>query len=458
VINASDVLCGIGEPGEIVLGGPSLARGYHRRPELTAERFAVHPRLGLRVYRTGDRGCIDATGRVLFLGRIDRQVKIRGQRVELAEIERCLAADIRVREAVVIARSDGPAQLLAFVRSDSPAEALAPALEARVQQTLPRFMHPHTLRVLSELPRTPNGKLDVEALLRASERSAAAYEAPASGVEAVLCSVCAELLRLPRVSVTSDFFELGGDSISSLQLCARAAARGVRVAVREVFEHKVLREIARVARQERVTLDRELSVTFERPLCPSDVALLEDAASRYRMQVYEVVAALLAKTLPVSRLVVEQRLAANGGKNTDLYRTSHELGVPEAELGPHLWAIKAALRTPSEDTPASSPDAWLYVDHAYAGGEVQTANPRCRAPLQLALTPAAAATRLRWFADPELYAPELLSACARGFGEQLAELREHCAVASSTDLDARDFPNAGLDAEGLAALLASLDR
>lgn len=457
VVNANGTPCGVGEPGEIVLGGENLARGYHRRPELTAEQFGPHPQLGLRVYRTGDRACIDGSGRVLFLGRIDRQVKIRGQRVELAEIERCLAADPRVREAVALVPADGPSQLLAFVRSDTAASELVHALEVRLRETLPSVMWPQTLRVCAELPRTPNGKLDLASLLRAVERSEAAFESPRGEVETVLCEVCAELLRLPRVSVTSDFFELGGDSISSLQLCARAASRGVTIAVREVFEHKILREVARVARRETVEHERELSLVLEASLGADDVAALEDIALRYRMQLHEIIVGLLGKDLALSRLVIEQRVAARGGGEAETYRTLHELGASQSNWDAHLRSVRAALRPATELAATSAADAWLYVDHTRTDARASEVS-RCRAPLRLEIKPVADAVRLRWCADATLYTPALLDAHARAFQQQLAQLCLHASEEADAPLDAGDFPSAGLDAQSLAALLATLDR
>lgn len=454
LINSHGAQCGVGEPGEIVLAGPSLARGYHRRPELTAERFALQRQLGARVYRTGDRACIDAAGRVRFLGRIDRQVKIRGQRVELAEIERCLAADPRVREAVVAMAPDRPAQLFAFVRSDSPKQELAAALAARLSAALPSVMQPQSIRVYSALPRTPNGKLDLAALLRAAERPVQAFEAPVGEVERVLCEVCAELLRLPRVSATSDFLELGGDSITSLQLCARAAQRGVAVAVRDVFEHKVLREIARVARLEQAAGGHALSVGQRLVLDSESVAVLERAVEQHGMPVHALVLAALGRSLPLARVVIEQRAVARGGAGVESYCTVHALGAAASEWDAQLREIKIALRTTAELTPATTADVWMQIDH----GELPAETSHCRAPLWLSLAQLGSASTLHVRADGTLYTPELLGAQLKTLQLHLEQLGEHLARSSEAELDASDFPDADLDAESLAVLLDTLDR
>jgi amino acid adenylation domain-containing protein/non-ribosomal peptide synthase protein (TIGR01720 family) len=256
--------------GEIHIGGVGLARGYHERPALTAERFipdAFGRMPGGRLYRTGDLGRYRADGAIEFAGRFDHQVKIRGQRIELGEIEGRLLQHPRVREAVVLAVASaapgGPKRLVAYVSEQgapvapaaaeaSPA-ANAGALAARelqtwVERALPAYMVPAQVLVLEQLPLSPNGKVDRRALpapdtLLAREP----YVAPESAAELALAEIWAAVLHQPRVSVRDDFFELGGDSITTLQVIARATTRGLSLTPKLVFENPRLCDLARAA-------------------------------------------------------------------------------------------------------------------------------------------------------------------------------------------------------------------
>ncbi len=228
----------VGAAGELLVAGVGLARGYLRRPELTAERFVPDPWSavpGARVYRIGDLVRYLPDGRLEFLGRIDHQVKVRGFRVELGEIEAVLAAHPAVGEAVVMVRP-GPAgetRLAAYV---TPAAAPVADLRAHLRAKLPEHMVPADFVALAALPLTPNGKVDRRALPEPELRAAAGGEAR-TPLEEMAAGIVAELLGLPRVGVDESFFDLGGHSLLATRLLARLRdACGVALPLASLFE------------------------------------------------------------------------------------------------------------------------------------------------------------------------------------------------------------------------------
>jgi natural product biosynthesis luciferase-like monooxygenase protein len=231
-----------GTPGELVIGGAGVVRGYHERPELTAERFVPHPFLaGKRAYRTGDLARHRPDGTLEFLGRFDHQVKIRGYRIELGEIEAALAAHEEVTEAVVIARSDGAATRLIGYVTPGPSRPSPEALRDHLRTHLPDFMVPGSLVVLGNLPRTPNGKIDRKALpeplaVREAESVAGSQEAPCNPLEDQIREVWCDLLQLSRVGRNENFFDIGGHSLLAIQVHRRLAAVAPRpVALTDIF-------------------------------------------------------------------------------------------------------------------------------------------------------------------------------------------------------------------------------
>ncbi|WP_437576665.1 amino acid adenylation domain-containing protein [Sorangium sp. So ce887] len=245
----------VGVPGELYLGGAGVTRGYHARPELTAERFVPDPFGGApggRLYRTGDRARLRADGAIEFLGRTDHQIKLRGHRVELGEIEARLREQPEVREAVVAARdAGGTTRLVAYVVGREAAALDVAALRGRLALGLPDYMVPAVIVALPALPLTANGKVDRAALPepgRAGAPEAAGFVAPRSEVEATLAQIWAEILRVERVGIHDNFFALGGDSIRSLQVIARANQRGVKLSPKDLFDHPTVAGAAAVAR------------------------------------------------------------------------------------------------------------------------------------------------------------------------------------------------------------------
>ena len=238
---------GVGVRGELYIGGDGIAYGYLGRPALTAERFVADPfgAPGARLYRSGDVCSWTADGELLYHGRADDQIKIRGLRIEPGEIETVLAARPGVRQCVVTVTDD---RLVAYVTPHDPAEAPDPAgLRAAAAETLPDYMVPAAVVVLDAFPLTPNDKLDVRAL-PAPEFGVAEHVEPVTEAERVLCAITAELLGVDRVGTADNFFAVGGDSIASIQLLARARAAGWEFEPRAVFEHPTIGGLAAVAR------------------------------------------------------------------------------------------------------------------------------------------------------------------------------------------------------------------
>ncbi len=235
-----------GVTGELHAGGAGVARGYVGRGDLTAERFVPHPcgAAGERLYRTGDLARHGAGGQLEFLGRRDDQVKIRGYRVEPGEIEAALLRHPQVRAAAAAARQG---RLVAWVAADG--ALTADALREHLERTLPEPMLPAALVFLPELPRTANGKLDRRALPEptAAAAAAAAHIAPRTPTETILAQIWAGVLRLPEVGVEDSFFALGGDSILSIQIIARAHQAGLRLTPMQIFLHPTIAGLAAVA-------------------------------------------------------------------------------------------------------------------------------------------------------------------------------------------------------------------
>ncbi|MET0399627.1 MAG: amino acid adenylation domain-containing protein, partial [Longimicrobiaceae bacterium] len=252
VLDAGGEPLPVGVPGELYVGGPGVARGYLGQAELTAGRFVPDPfsaRAGERLYRTGDRVRWTAAGEVEYLGRLDAQVKIRGFRIEPGAVEAALGEDPRIREAVVVVREDVPGQkrLVAYVVPREGVELATAELRARLAERLPEYLVPGAFVTLGSIPLTANGKVDRRAL-PAPERGPAqeARVAPRTEVEAILCEVWAGVLRMEQVGVEENFFELGGDSILSIQVVSRARQRGLKLTPRQLFEQLTVARLADV--------------------------------------------------------------------------------------------------------------------------------------------------------------------------------------------------------------------
>ncbi|MEV4318155.1 amino acid adenylation domain-containing protein [Actinocrispum sp. NPDC049592] len=225
-----------GMAGELYIAGEGLARGYHGRPSLTAERFVADPfgAPGTRMYRTGDLARWGRDGVLDYLGRVDFQVKLRGHRIELGEIEAALSAHPDVTQAVVTVRDQ---RLVGYLTAEPGRQLDQGAVRASVARSLPEYMVPSTLLVLDAFPLTPNGKVDRKALpAPAADQQERTGRAPRNATEELLCDLFAELLDLPAVGVDDDFFVLGGHSLLAMRLVSRARAMfGKDIKIKQLF-------------------------------------------------------------------------------------------------------------------------------------------------------------------------------------------------------------------------------
>ncbi|WP_431877568.1 amino acid adenylation domain-containing protein [Amycolatopsis sacchari] len=238
----------VGVPGELYAGGVYLGRGYLNDPKRTADHFVADPfgPPGSRLYRTGDLARWQPDGSLEFLGRADNQIKIRGMRVELEEIEAVLEQHEQVRRAVVLLREDRPG-LVGY--------CLGPRVDGLgewLRQRLPGHMVPPRFVFLDEFPLLPSGKVNRKAL-PAPPEEAVTGRLPVTETEKLLCGLMAELLRVPEVRADDNFFALGGDSILSIRFVSKARAAGLQLSPKQVFEHQTAAALARTVDTAAVT-------------------------------------------------------------------------------------------------------------------------------------------------------------------------------------------------------------
>ncbi|MFI0942889.1 MupA/Atu3671 family FMN-dependent luciferase-like monooxygenase [Streptomyces sp. NPDC021020] len=280
----------LGVPGELWIGGHGVARGYLGRPELTAERFVPSPFVpGDRLYRTGDRVRRRADGALEFLGRMDRQVKLGGHRIEPGEIEAGLAGYEGVRQAAVAVREDGAGRraLAGYLVADGPRPSAAD-LRAHLLRSMPAVMVPATFVWLDELPLNPNGKVDHRRLPDPADVDTARRERTAAGTrgpltdptEQVIAGIWQDVLDVDAVGPDDDFFELGGHSLMAIQMVSRLReALGGDISLRTVFEAGTVAELARRARRAGPAQDDGIPPLVRRPR-PQDPVPLSFAQQR----------------------------------------------------------------------------------------------------------------------------------------------------------------------------------
>ena len=302
----------VGVPGEVYVGGAGLARGYLRRPELTAERFLpdhLTGRPASRLYKTGDLARFLPNRDIEYMGRIDHQVKIRGFRIELGEIEAVLSQHPGVREAAVIARQDVPGErrLVAYLVATRQQPDVRD-LRARLKAKLPDYMVPVAFVFLEKFPLTTNGKIDRAALPAPDERRAALAGRCVSArtpVESTLAAIWSKVLRVERLGIHDNFFELGGDSILSIQMISLARREGVKLTPNLLFAHQTIAELA-AAVNEAVPTTLLGEAVGEVPLTPIQHWFFEQhlADQHHYNQAF-----LFAVSEPFDRLLLESALA-----------------------------------------------------------------------------------------------------------------------------------------------------
>ncbi|WP_406209734.1 amino acid adenylation domain-containing protein [Kitasatospora sp. NBC_01560] len=337
----------VGVPGELYLAGVQLARGYLGRPGLTAGRFVADPHgaPGERMYRTGDLVRRAPDGTVEYLGRTDDQVKVRGFRIELGEIEAALEALPGVVQAAVTAReltAGGARQLVGYA---VPAPADPEALLAELARTLPEHMVPAVLVGLDALPLSLNGKLDRKALPAPAAGRGDGGGAPRTETEHILAALVAEVLGLPadEVGVDDNFFSLGGDSISAIQLGSRARRAGFRITPRVVFDRRTVARIAAVAEGSRTDAGpaaHAVDTTGPLPTTPISEWLRERGGPVARFAQHTVV------TVPAG--LDRQRLAAALDTLTD-HHDALRLRLHVAEDGSWTQEVRPAGAAPAAD-------------------------------------------------------------------------------------------------------------
>ena len=256
VLSERGQLALIGTIGELFIGGTGLARGYWNRPELTQEKYRANPFGPGRIYASGDLARRRADGTIELLGRTDFQVKLRGYRIELLEIEAALQADPQVREAVVTAHVEAmeATQLVAYVTSDGDqADALGERLAQKLRESLPEYMIPAKWVVLRQLPRTANGKVDRKALpapSRSHRRAEPeAFVSAVTPAERLLAKIWSEVLELSSIGVTDSLFELGADSLLIFRIAARAQREGLPVSAKLLFEQRTVARVCATLEQ-----------------------------------------------------------------------------------------------------------------------------------------------------------------------------------------------------------------
>jgi amino acid adenylation domain-containing protein len=253
ILDANLMPVPVGVPGDLYIGGAGIARGYYHRPELTAERFIPNPfsqEPGARLYRTGDVARFLIDGNIEFQGRNDQQVKVRGYRIELDEIESALRAYPQVQNCIVTVQEEisGEKRLLAYIVAGQGQTVRSHELHSYLKERLPEYMVPSLFVYLDALPLTPNGKLDRRALPepgQSAERIEDEYVAPRTPMEEQLCTIWADVLGLKRVGIYQNFFTSGGHSLLITQILTRVQERfQVNLPVRTLFKNPTIAGLA----------------------------------------------------------------------------------------------------------------------------------------------------------------------------------------------------------------------
>jgi amino acid adenylation domain-containing protein len=278
VLDSNAQLVPMGVPGELFIGGDGVARGYYKRPDLTTERFLPDPfrdSRGARMYRTGDLVRRLPSGDLEFLGRLDGQIKLRGFRIELGEIETALAQHPSVKQAIVVVREDVPGdkRLVAYLLPNAGGIPAAGQLRTFLLTTLPDYMVPAGFITITAVPLTPNGKVDRKALPApdwANQSRATSYVEPRNATEKQMADIWAEVLRLEKVGINDNLFELGADSLHVFQIVARANKAGLDVKPRQILQFRTISGIL-------AELDKTRGTASQAPV------LAPVSRSRYRL-------------------------------------------------------------------------------------------------------------------------------------------------------------------------------
>ncbi|MBQ9157030.1 MAG: amino acid adenylation domain-containing protein [Eubacterium sp.] len=241
-----ETLCGIGVPGELCIAGAQVARGYYGREELTREKFTEDPFFSGPMYRSGDLARVLADGNIEFMGRIDDQVKLRGFRIELKEIESVLRRLPGIEDALVLIRKTegGEDTLCGYYTTEEPMPVSADDLRDRLEQILPHYMVPGFLIRLDQLPLTINGKVDVGALPKPERLPDKAFQEAESREETDLSEAFLKVLKLSRISVNDDFLAVGGDSIKAIRISSILYDKGYQITGSDLIRYRTIKRLA----------------------------------------------------------------------------------------------------------------------------------------------------------------------------------------------------------------------
>jgi amino acid adenylation domain-containing protein len=300
----------VGVRAELYVGGAGLARSYFNSPALTAEKFIPHPfshAAGERLYRTGDLACYLADGTLEYLGRVDSQVKVRGNRIELGEIEAILRQHPGVRDCVATVREDVPGErrLVAYVVPPMQEQAPTPNdLRSHAQQKLPQYMVPSVFVFIAQLPLSPNGKVDRRALPlpeQVNDKSAELFVEPRTPIEKTLSQILSEVLGVQRIGINHNFFDLGGHSLLAMQVISRVReVFDVEIPLRTLFEHPTLAQMAEMI------VHGQVEQAYE-----TDSSEISNVIEKVEQLSDEEVRALLGKAAPAN---LQERQADLDGK------------------------------------------------------------------------------------------------------------------------------------------------
>jgi amino acid adenylation domain-containing protein/non-ribosomal peptide synthase protein (TIGR01720 family) len=355
VLDGSMGLVPPGVPGELHLAGSGLARGYLRRPGLTADRFVADPfgPAGQRMYRTGDLVRWNLRGRLEYLGRVDHQVKVRGFRIEPGEIEAVLSAHPGVQHIVVVPREDTPGRkrLVGYVVPARGTTVSPGELRELARRSLPDYMVPSAFVTLHALPLNVNGKLDRHAL-PAPERDAATgvgYVAPRTETERVVARIWAEVIGVDRVGALDNFFELGGDSILSIRVISRLrSALGVQLSLRALFDNptvvRLAAEIAAIDPEAQAAIPTcaragvlplsfaQQRLWFLNEFAPASTEYITPLAVRLRGNLDIAALSRAMSALVTRHESLRTTFRAVGGHGTQVIHPPHEVAVPVLDL------------------------------------------------------------------------------------------------------------------------------
>jgi amino acid adenylation domain-containing protein len=321
----------MGVAGELHVGGPGVARGYLNRPELTAERFIDDPfRPGERLYKTGDLVCRLPDGQLQFLGRIDGQVKIHGQRIELGEVEAALVSHVAVAQAVVTVSA--ARQLIGYVRLESGTTTAPAELREHTARWLPSYMVPAQVVVVDEFPLNSSGKIDKRALPSPEPEPLTTFAAPRTLTEAGLTDIYADLLGRKGIGADDGFFDLGGNSLQVMQLVSRIrTGLGVDLGVSAVFLAPSPRQLARQVEAQRAAA---------RPQTRSPLVPLSDRLDDPQLFLVHAIGGTVFHYLPLARELADG-FAVCGIEAPGLHDTSGALATMSELADRHVDEIRA---------------------------------------------------------------------------------------------------------------------